>query len=271
MWISKYFVYFTIYSFMGWIYESIFCTIKNGKWQNRGFLYGPVCPIYGVGAASMTYIMEWVSTQGISELPWWKIFLIAFFGSIVLEYVTSYLLEKFFHAYWWDYSDVPLNIHGRVCFPASLGFGIAGLLVVYGVAPVTVLMTSWITPVWLELLSLLFMAVIAADTTLTVSALTNFERSVIAMENALNQHMDQFVNSIQEKTQAASAMLLEERTRFSRENLERSIQNMDWEHRLVLKRVQGFRSSEKEKEKRVYSREMVLESVKKYISAGKRS
>jgi uncharacterized membrane protein len=197
--------------------------------------------------------------------------LIAFFGSIVLEYVTSYLLERFFHAYWWDYSDVPLNIHGRVCFPASVGFGVAGLIVVYGVAPMTVHMTAWISAVWLELLSLLFMAVMAADTTLTVSALTGFERNVVAMENALNQHMDLFVNNIQERTQAASAALSEERARFSRENMERSIQDMEWTRRVALKRVQGFRSSEKEKEKRVYSRQMVLESVKKYISAGKKS
>jgi hypothetical protein len=64
-------------------------------------------------------------------------------------------------------------------------------------------------------------------------------------------------------------MLSEERTRFSRENMERAIQEMEWTHQMALKRVQGFRSSEKEKERRAYSREMVLESVKKHISAGK--
>ena len=53
MWISKYFVYFVIFSVMGWIYESAFCTIKTGKWQNRGFLYGPLCPIYGVDRKSV--------------------------------------------------------------------------------------------------------------------------------------------------------------------------------------------------------------------------
>jgi uncharacterized membrane protein len=185
--------------------------------------------------------------------------------------VTSYTLEKCFHAYWWDYSNVPLNIHGRVCFPASVGFGVAGLIVVYGVAPMTERMTGWITPTLMELLSLLFMALVAADTTLTVSALTDFERNVIAMENALNQHMDQFVNGIQERTQAATVMLSEERARFSRENLERSVREMEGTHRLALKRVQGFRSSEKERGKREYSRQMVLESVKKYLSAGKKA
>ena len=105
MWISKYFVYFVIFSVMGWIYESAFCTIKTGKWQNRGFLYGPLCPIYGVGAASITFIVDEAEAHGLSEPAGWQIFLVAFFGSIVLEYVTSYVLEKLFHAYWWDYSD----------------------------------------------------------------------------------------------------------------------------------------------------------------------
>lgn len=270
MWISKYFVYFVIFSVMGWIYESAFCTIKNGKWQNRGFLYGPVCPIYGVGATAITFIVDQAEAHGISDLAWWQIFLIAFFGSIVLEYVTSYVLEKLFHAYWWDYSDVPLNIHGRVCLPASIGFGIAGLIVVYGIAPFTKQMVGWIPPSWMELLSLILMAVVAADTTLTVSVLTHFEQNVIALESSLNQHMEQFVSSIQEKTQEASANFAEERARFSRENLERAIQNMEKAHRLALKRVQGFRSTEKEKEKRVYSREMVLESIKKYINSNRK-
>lgn len=271
MWSSKYFVYFVIFSVMGWIYESAYCTIQNRKWQNRGFLYGPLCPIYGVGATAITFIVDQGQAHGWQELAWWQIFLIAFFGSIVLEYVTSYTLEKLFHAYWWDYSDVPFNIHGRVCLPASIGFGIAGLIVVYGIAPLTKQMVGWITPEWMEVLSLVFMAVVASDTTLTVSALTHFEQDVIALETTVNQHMEAFVASIQEKTQEASTNFAEERARFSRENLEHSVQRMGKTHRLALKRVKGFRSSDKEKEKRVYSREMVLESVKKYISTGRRS
>ena len=61
----------------------------------------------------------------------YRIFLICFFGSIVLDYTTSWALEKLFHAYWWDYSDVICNINGRVCLPASIGFGLAGILVFY--------------------------------------------------------------------------------------------------------------------------------------------
>ena len=71
MWISKYFVYFVIFSVMGWVYESAFCTIKTGKWQNRGFLYGPLCPIYGVGATAITFIVDELMAD-LSDRIFWK-------------------------------------------------------------------------------------------------------------------------------------------------------------------------------------------------------
>ena len=281
MWISKYFVYFVIFSCMGWIYESIFCTVKSGSWQNRGFLYGPVCPIYGVGAATIMALVDWYAgqNQGQVNYTWWQVFLVAFFGSIVLEYVTSWGLEKLFHAYWWDYSDVPLNINGRVCFPASVGFGVAGLLVIYVIAPATKNATQWITPILMELFSLIFMALLAADATLTVSALTGFERNVAAMEDALNQHMEQFVSTVQQKSQAAgevleekklaaSERLAEERMRFTKERLESITKRMGSGHRAALNRVKGFRRYGTETERKSKIRGIFHQTVKRYKKGG---
>ena len=85
MWLSKYFVYFVIFSCMGWIYESIYCTLRAGKWENRGFLYGPLCPIYGAGGVGITIIYDLIAAHGDGgDFKWWQIFLVAFFGSIVL-------------------------------------------------------------------------------------------------------------------------------------------------------------------------------------------
>ena len=120
MWVSRFFVWFVIYGCMGWIYETVYCIIKSGKWENRGFLYGPMCPIYGVGALGISVVYEYLRSEGGGQPPWWQVFVIAFLGSMVLEYSTSWLLEKLFHAYWWDYRDSPLNINGRICLPASL-------------------------------------------------------------------------------------------------------------------------------------------------------
>lgn len=278
MWVSRYFVYFTIFSCMGWIYETIFCTIQNKKWQNRGFLYGPVCPIYGVGAASITAIADYFLGQQQMTFTWWQVFLIAFFGSIVLEYVTSWGLEKLFHAYWWDYSNVPLNINGRVCLPASIGFGVAGLLVIYVIAPATREVTDVITPIMMEFFSLICMGLLAIDATLTISALTNFEHNVEALDDSLNMHMDEFVNTIQRKTQtagavvtfglegtkqAAGSLLSEERARFARESMENLVRHMGSGHRAALARVKGFRSYNSEKNSRI--RENFHQMLKKYI------
>lgn len=281
MWISKYFVYFVIFSCMGWIYESIFCTVKTGSWQNRGFLYGPVCPIYGVGAAAIMALTDWYAgqNQGQVNYTWWQVFLVAFFGSIVLEYVTSWGLEKLFHAYWWDYRNVPLNINGRVCFPASAGFGVAGILVIYVIAPATRSATQWMTPTLMEFFSLLFMALLATDATLTVSALTGFERNVAAMEEALNQHMEQFVSTVQqksqaagevlgEKKQAASERLAEERMRFIKERLENITKRMSGGHRAALNRVKGFRRYGSETDRKSRIRSIFHQIVKRYKKGG---
>lgn len=251
MWICRYFVFFTIFSFAGWVYESIYCTIKNKKWSNRGFLFGPVCPIYGVGAVAIMILSDLCRHQGVENVAWWKVFLIAFFGSIVLEYVTSWGLEKLFHAYWWDYSNVPLNIHGRVCLPASIGFGLAGLLVMYVIVPFAKNATGWMTPLMAEALSLFFMAVLAADAALTVSVLTNFQKNVELMEESLNRHMEQFVILVQEKTQEAGSLLAEESARFTRERMEMSLRRMGGLHRSALQRVQGFREYGSERSQRM--------------------
>ena len=81
MWVSRYVFLFMIYSFMGWVYETMFCTIKGGKWENRGFLYGPGCPIYGIGAVTISVIMQLTVGNGIA-LRAWQVFLISVLGRI---------------------------------------------------------------------------------------------------------------------------------------------------------------------------------------------
>lgn len=268
MWICRYFVWFSIYSCMGWIFETTYCTIKGGKWENRGFLYGPVCPIYGFGGMGISAVFEFLHFKEMPDFNWWQIFLISFFGSIVLEYVTSWALEKLFHAYWWDYSDMPLNVNGRVCFPASLGFGVGGVIIIYGIYPFVGNITGTIPPLGLELLSLVFMAVFAADTALTVEALTGFQKELESMEDTLNQHMTLFVESMQEKKVNAGERLEAEKERFSRQSLEsrlentkekilaekkryslqnteRMISHMDFAKRSALRRIKGFRPTQK--------------------------
>ena len=192
MWVNRVFCLFIIYSLMGWIYETVFCTIKGKKWENRGFLYGPVCPIYGVGALIVTGIVEMIKKSG-AEPQVWMIFVVSVIGSAVLEYVTSWVLEKIFHAVWWDYSNMPLNLHGRISLFTSLGFGGAGLLIVYVLAPFAEGIVDAIPTFGLDVLVLALMFILASDFTLTVSALHHFDVMVRRIDTTINQNMDAFV------------------------------------------------------------------------------
>lgn len=202
MFVSQVFVWFIIYSVVGWIWESTYCTIVERRWQNRGFLYGPVCPIYGTAIVGIMLVWGAALAHG-TTLPWWQVFLIMALGSAVLEYVTHWTLEKLFHAYWWDYSNMPLNINGRVCLPATLFFGLGGLLVVYVLYEPTVRMVASINPLVAEAVSLVLMAAIAADTAITASSLASVARTASSINRSINAHMDQFVLDTQERGAAA--------------------------------------------------------------------
>lgn len=118
-----------IYSFLGWCCESIYCSLGRGEWINRGFLTGPFCPIYGVGAV--------VTLTLLKHLP--KSAMIVFLGGMLitstLEYFTSWLMEKLFNARWWDYSKRPFNIKGRVCLLNSTLFGLLCLFLMFDLNP----------------------------------------------------------------------------------------------------------------------------------------
>ena len=196
MWPSRYFVLFVIYSVMGWIYETTFCTVKDRRWENRGFLFGPVCPIYGTGAVAISAVQNAYYGLGGRTMTPAEIFIIAFFGSMVLEYVTSYALEKLFHAVWWDYSNLPFNLHGRISLFTAMGFGFAGLLVIYIIVPFVTTYTDKVAAIPMELFALLFMAILTMDATLTVESLTAFSEYLTQAEELFNSKMERAVRKV---------------------------------------------------------------------------
>ncbi|MFR3797856.1 MAG: putative ABC transporter permease [Christensenellales bacterium] len=126
MWIEieMYVLLFFACSFLGWCMEVTCKLVQFGRFINRGFLLGPLCPIYGTGAVLMAYFLPLWTTQVEST------FLLALVLCGTLEYITSWLMEKLFHARWWDYSQKHFNINGRVCASNLLAFGVMGVFVV---------------------------------------------------------------------------------------------------------------------------------------------
>lgn len=261
--VSRYFVWFILYSIAGWIYETIVMSIKHHTWENRGFLFGPMCPIYGIGAAGISAVAEMLEYFGWANYTWWQIFLIAFFGSMVLEYTTAWGLEKLFHAYWWDYNSAPFNIQGKICLPASLGFGVAGTLIVFYLYPFMCRWTADVPLEMMELFSLIMMSVISVDVTLTVVSLRNFDRTVNAYVESINQHMESWVASMGARLQSVESKIAEERDRFSRESLEHLTLTTNEALRSAVRRVAGFRNHYDGKRKEQFER--VLQSVKNRV------
>lgn len=166
---------FVIYAFIGWCTEVIYAAVEHGKFVNRGFLNGPVCPIYGFGGTIVIACL-----YGMRD-NMWLVFVGAFFLSSILEYITGFLLEKIFHEHWWDYSDKPFNIKGYVCLEFSILWGIACMLVVDIVHPPIDKLVRWI-PERVEIILICLVAAgFIADISVTVATIVEWKREMRLM------------------------------------------------------------------------------------------
>ena len=127
--IAYVFFQFIIYSLIGYLVEVIYCSILQKKLVNRGFLVGPICPIYGIGAILTIYSLNSFKDNPVI------IFILGILIKSALEYYTSYIFEKIFNNKWWDYSDKKYNINGRICLSNAIFFGIGAVLGVYLLDP----------------------------------------------------------------------------------------------------------------------------------------
>ena len=123
------FLLFIIYSFIGWIVDVCDVLVVDKKLVNRGFLIGPICPIYGVGVLLMIRLLTRFIDTPLA------LFILAIAIFMTLEYFTSYIMEKLFNAGWWDYSNYKYNLNGRICLETTIPFGIGGMIVMYIVNP----------------------------------------------------------------------------------------------------------------------------------------
>lgn len=129
------FLWFIFYSFIGWSYESALYSAKQGHFVNSGMLRGCICPIYGLGALMAVQLFGKAESAAV-------IIFGAAIAACALEYASSWLIERLFGARWWDYSDWPANINGRISLLSGLAFGIMALLVVKGLHPAVAAVTG---------------------------------------------------------------------------------------------------------------------------------
>lgn len=163
-------LYFFVYGFLGWCTEVIFAAFKQHRFVNRGFLNGPICPIYGVGVTLVVACLEAFQSN----------LLLLYLSSVilvtVLEGVTGWAMDKLFHNKWWDYSKLPLNIGGYVCLLFSLIWGVACVVIVYFIHPLIHQVLSWIPHIIGLVLIVILAAALIADVIVTSSAILKFNQ-----------------------------------------------------------------------------------------------
>ena len=168
--------FFLIYSCTGWCLEVIFAAATTGQLVNRGFLNGPVCPIYGFGMVIVLFTLT----------PLQNSVLLLYIGGVILpsalELVGGWALYKLYHTRWWDYSDFPFNIGGYICLEFSLLWGVGTLVVMRIVHPVVAGLVDMIPPFVGFVVMCVLYAVYAADVVVTAFAASGLAKTLDAME-----------------------------------------------------------------------------------------
>jgi len=186
MYLHRLFLLFIIYSFIGWCYESLYVSFLEKRPVNRGFLNGPLLPIYGVGALLVILVFRNSADNLIS----------LFFSSAVLisilEYITSWGMEKLFHARWWDYSTHRFHINGRVCLDGAAVFGLFSVLLMRVVNPFINSLIDKLQPVSiLYWLSGILFALFLADLIITIEHLLNLSLRLRKIQEAYDKYIKQ--------------------------------------------------------------------------------
>lgn len=134
--LSQWLILFYIYCFIGWVWECCYVSVRVHKWTNRGFMHGPLLPIYGSGAIVMLF-----TTLPFKDKGFFVVFIMATISATILELCTGEAMERLFKVRYWDYTRYKLNFRGHICLVASMAWGIAGVLLTYCVnKPIEALM-----------------------------------------------------------------------------------------------------------------------------------
>lgn len=203
--------YFMLYAFIGWCVEVVFCTVTTGEWVNRGFLNGPVCPIYGVGMCVLLLVLAPLR-HSLGAL---------FVGTVLLttllELVVGWALKKFFHTSWWDYSDIPFNVGGYICPLFSLLWGLGGVFVLRVVHPPIARLVDWVPPLAGQILGALLGAVFVADLIITLITLLGFRRNIrelTTIATALRQSSDALSKGLSDASLPTNRLLNEQKAEW---------------------------------------------------------
>lgn len=188
--LKTWFLLFIIYSFIGWIIEVIDIFITTKKLVNRGFLIGPYCPIYGYGSLFIIYFLHSYTDSPI------VLFVMTIAICSVLEYSTSYLMEKIFKARWWDYSNNKYNINGRICVGNMILFGIGGCMILYVANPFITHCLSLLPDQMLTVMAILLLSIFLIDNLVSFKVILNFKKVATTIRKDSTEEISKRVKAV---------------------------------------------------------------------------
>lgn len=175
--ISQYLWFLIIYTFLGWCVEVIYHIVKSGTFVNRGFLNGPVCPIYGFGMITLIYCLTPLK---------YNLFLL-FIGTVlltsILEFLTGFILEKIFHDKWWDYSNMPFNINGYICLAFSIIWGLGGVFMIHIIHPPITKFVSFFDNIIGNIVLFVLLLYLLIDFIITVLGIMKIKRRIYILDD----------------------------------------------------------------------------------------
>ena len=245
--VVKYFIWFVFYSCAGWVYESTLCSITDKKLVNRGFLNGPVCPVYGVGAVAVIFFLN------DNQSSYLELFITGAVLACTIEYLTSVILEKLFHAKWWDYTRYKFNIHGRVCLLGAIVFGTFSVVLIKFIQPIIEGYTNLVPNGVLICVAVGTSLIMAIDLVFTVTHLLALNGRLKEIQEAINLHYRENEASINKWITAKVASL------ELRGTVDEDVEN--------IKRI--FKEVKKSIHSRFESSEYYTDNIKKLLSMRK--
>lgn len=243
-------LFFVFYCFCGWVWESGYVSVRKRRWVNRGFLHGPLLPIYGFGA--LIILMATIRVQN----NLWLVYLFGMLAATALEYVTGAVMESLFKVRYWDYSYQKFQLNGYICLSSSLAWGVFSLLLVRVVHPPVARLMERL-PVWI--VPSLALALTAA---ITVDAVRSFQAAIDLREMLIRlTEENEELRRLARRAEVISAFAEEDLQRFrDRTQVERIL----LQDRLEAQRV---RRNEARAERRLRREEAVEESLRAISSA----
>ena len=284
---ALYFIYFIIYSVIGYIWEVVWCSAnaKDKKIKNRGYLFGPLCPIYGVGLVAVLITIDWL------KWPWWANFFLIIFICDFFEYWTSYFMEKLFHLRWWDYTyKTKYNIDGRISLRTSLFFGFGGMVVNYFLHPIISNSVLFFTPTIRLVVAGILLAIFLIDTYLSTlatasikdnlkgghvdltSEIKKYARNYYRKQSRLRRRIAKQTIRNMKRMQSQTRMHFRRMQRAAVKNYRRMVRETKKNLRNLRKtRDEYFRTKAKLRKERQSFKTMHKSQVKSYKSLSKRS